>query len=252
MGFRGGVFANGSNVFSCTLMDYASFTDAGEKGEGISVGGFPGLYGKGNLANGAGGGNCHNAGGGGGGHAGEGGVGGNTWPGSVGELPEGGLGGAAMTYSLYSHASFGGGGGAAHGNNNVGGSGGAGGGIVWVRADRVLNSGSVLARGADGGSASANDAAGGGGAGGAIFVYGATELDCEGTGVISADGGDGGDVDSQTHGPGAGGGGGKVLYVSPDRTCATVTADNGIGGVEIGDDPFGAGRTSPGDVESEG
>ncbi|MBN1210444.1 MAG: DUF11 domain-containing protein, partial [Myxococcaceae bacterium] len=148
----------------------------------------------------------------------------------------GGLGGRPVANDPATQLFLGGGGGAGDGNNSAAGRGGNGGGLVWVLADTVTGTGSIMANGENGTSslnsgmptgAGGNDAPGGGGAGGTVVVA-ARAL----SGItIDANGGKGGDQNinrsrfpSEAEGPGGGGSGGYIAV-----TGGTVTR-NVLGG----------------------
>jgi len=238
-GFRGGGIENAATHLGCTSLDnWSNAMPCGgaHKGEGlfttayaVANPGAPGTapattYGRGNYADGAGGGDAHNAGGGGGGHAGTGGLGGRTWIGDVnagGPRFVGGLGGAALTYSLADHLAFGGGGGAGEENNAVGTSGGAGGGVVLIRAGSLAGNGTVSASGGSVTAVSGIDGSGGGGAGGAVLIQVQAGAAC---GSAAANGGSGGSGSLDPDGPGGGGAGGYVTVNAAGGTCPVTAA----------------------------
>ena len=209
-GFLGGTFLNHPVIFGCTGLAVAGLDGGSARGQGVagSVSGG-GSTGRGNLANGGGGGNCHNAGGGGGGHGGIGGMGGRSATGDAARA-EGGLGGAALSYSIFDRFTFGGGGGAGEGNDDGGSSGGRGGGAVLIRANSFQCTGVIRAAGLAAEPSQSSDGAGGGGAGGAVLLRSPGVLDCR---TVEAPGGRGGDVATSDHvlGPGGGGAGGRLL-----------------------------------------
>ncbi|MFO0675989.1 MAG: hypothetical protein U0169_05610 [Polyangiaceae bacterium] len=234
-GFRGGVtFANGGPD-NCTAVDGTPANGFASKGEGLTLTGYSTnpsganpVGGRGNLDVGAGGGDCHNSGGGGGGNASAGGKGGRTWT-SSGSADVGGLGGAALTYSVLDHLTFGGGGGAGDQNGNGPAfDGGRGGGVIFFRAAALAGTGTISANGGTPGDTQ-NDAASGGGAGGTIAIRVATSATC--TAPITARGGNGGNPNFITHGPGAGGGSGRVLLQALSSTC-TIDTSTGVAGVQ--------------------
>nr|AYM52409.1 hemagglutinin [Cystobacter sp.] len=210
-GFRGGVYVDDdSGATGCSGLDEAAPNGA-QKGEGIAdVRYGPSHTGRGNVANGAGGGLCYKSGGGGGGNFGAGGVGGRSDGTIDGARLVGGLGGSVLVYSMLNHLTPGGGGGAGHGVDGTGVPGGRGGGIIFIRANQLTGSGTILASGGSGGS-SAEDGGSGGGAGGSIYLRFAGTAAC---GAVSAAGGVGGSVNAGRVGPGGGGGGGRVLFQS--------------------------------------
>lgn len=143
----------------------------------------------------------------------------------------GGLGGRPLDNSPTGRLFLGGGGGAGHSNNDNGGAGGDGGGLVFVLANQVTGTGSIVSNGVGGGNAGAtnasNDAAGGAGAGGTIILR---ANNIANTITVSAVGGKGGDQfwndpngTDETEGPGGGGGGGYIAFTgagNPTRTVA--------------------------------
>jgi len=225
-GFRGGAASDDSlaGTTGCTSLDEPGPQGAG-KGETIAPPRF-GQTGYGNVGSGGGGGDCHNAGGGGGGHGGQGGNGGLTYVGDGNGRDVGGRGGAAVTYSSYSRATFGGGGGGGQGNDLGATAGGKGGGLIWVRAGSLAGTGALRANGGGTGQA-VDDGSGGGGAGGAIYARFVGAAAC---GSMSANGATGGNVDRVSIGPGGGGGGGVVLFQAASFSCAS-TANGGAAGV---------------------
>ncbi|MFP2963733.1 adventurous gliding motility protein AgmC, partial [Myxococcus sp. 1LA] len=260
-GFRGGFAWNGDGD-GCTGLDQA-WPGGTEKGEGLvpgrfGNGAFPpaaGTTGRGNIANAGGGGVCHNSGGGGGSNAGAGGIGGRTWVGEEppASRPEGGLGGASLTFDAVSHAVFGGGGGAGHGNDDAAGGGSAGGGVVFIRAASLTGAGRVSADGLAGGNAVglANDAAGGAGAGGTVYLRVTGALPCSAN-TVTARGGAGGGTTYDQHGTGGGGGGGRVLLQGAAVGCTPVVTGGVAGTQPTANAPdgltYGAAPGSPGVV----
>ena len=233
-GFRGGAASDDSlaGASGCTLLDEPDPRGAG-KGETIAPPRF-GQTGYGNVGSAGGGGDCHNAGGGGGGHGGQGGNGGFTYVGDGNGRDVGGRGGAAVTYSSYSRATFGGGGGGGQGNDLAATAGGKGGGLIWVRAGSLAGTGALRANGGGTGQA-IDDGSGGGGAGGAIYARFVGTAAC---GSMSANGATGGNVDRASIGPGGGGGGGVVLFQAASFSCPS-TANGGAAGVTPSG-PYGA------------
>lgn len=131
---------------------------------------------------------------------------------------------------------LGGGGGAGDGNNSKSGSGGNGGALLFVMANTVEGTGSIISSGAAGANMGspfngAGDAPGGGGAGGSIVVRAASFAS---TLNVAANGGKGGDqlwdppTRTESEGPGGGGGGG---YIAITGGTPTRTAAGGLGGV---------------------
>jgi hypothetical protein len=195
--------------------------DGGLKGEGLAVSVYGAAAGAGNVLNGGGGGDCACAGGGGGGNGGQGGNGGVS---SDGQRPVGGLGGAALSYSLLDRLTLGGAGGAGQGPG-PGGSGGAGGGAVFIRAASVSGEGSVSATGAAGQAAGGPSGGGGGGAGGSIFITASGVVAC---GVADVSGGLGGwSTQSPPCGPG-----GRILIEAVDSSGCVGTAFAGGAGLQ--------------------
>jgi 3-deoxy-D-arabino-heptulosonate 7-phosphate (DAHP) synthase len=209
VGFRGGAYVDDeTTTLGCTGLDEPAALGA-QKGEGIANVRYGATHtGRGNVANGAGGGICHKSGGGGGGNYGPGGMGGRS-DGSIGTArPVGGMGGTALIYSLLNHLTLGGGGGAGQGTDGTGVSGGRGGGAIFIRANQLTGTGTILASGGGGGSTD-SDGGSGGGAGGSIYLRFASTAACN---TVSANGGVGGTVNTGRVGPGGGGGGGRVLF----------------------------------------
>ncbi|MFB1485078.1 hypothetical protein [Corallococcus sp. RDP092CA] len=230
LGYLGGVFqADIPGLAGCTGLELEHGKGGSARGEGVagqaSKSGI--ATGRGNLTNGGGGGNCALAGGGGGGHGGSGGVGGRTAL-EDGQREEGGLGGAALSYSVFERFAFGGGGGAGQGSDAFGSSGAAGGGVVFIRATAFEGTGVYSASGATAGNATGSDGAGGGGAGGAVVLRAVDLLGC---GAVAALGGAGGNtqVDKQPYGPGGGGAGGRVLLQASVLRCASSVSAGGAG-----------------------
>ena len=236
-GFAGGAFVNFTmptydcswavnvtNYFLALAPSPNQYYSGGPKGEGVAEFIANAEYGRGKQANGGGGGNNHNTGGAGGANFGSGGNGGNRSNEGFflchGTNP--GVGGLALSSYGYSTANnkifMGGGGGSGHQNNAKGTPGGNGGGIVFIKANVLIGSGtSILADGlspvnltnvdpyiAEG------DGGGGGGAGGSIIldlteVIGSVDATARG-----ARGSDASRAVSDCLGPGGGGGGGAV------------------------------------------
>jgi hypothetical protein len=123
----------------------------------------------------------------------------------------GGLGGRPVPNDPTARVFLGGGGGAGDDYMSQSGAGGRGGGLIFIDADRINGSGSVVADGEAGGPArSDSSGAGGGGAGGSVIL--AAVRGIEGI-TISASGGDGGahkGMADSASGPGGGGGGGYI------------------------------------------
>lgn len=146
----------------------------------------------------------------------------------------GGWGGHPVANDPQERLFMGGGGGAGHQNNSAGGAGGNGGGIVFLHADEITGSGSIISNGNAGGNTSGtgNDVPGGGGAGGTLIAYAETSL----TGIaLSANGGDGGSQfisqaahGNEAEGPGGGGGGGYIA--TANGSGASQSANGGANG----------------------
>jgi MYXO-CTERM domain-containing protein len=257
-GFRGGLkVTRGSLVLDCPNNDGTVEQGYAPKGEGVVSAKFGGSDngGKGNRSIAAGGGNCVENGGGGGGNAGVGGRGGDSvLAGVLNPGGRGGLGGAAINYSLLQRMTFGGGGGAGEQKNGVGSSGGAGGGVIFVRAKSIANAGTISANGETALNAgltalSESDGAGGGGAGGSILLRIVDDVTCTGTGAIQANGGAGGPsqvIGLSVWAPGGGGAGGRALVQAKTNACTPQTAAGAAGlsgGAVRGATAGGAGAT---------
>jgi hypothetical protein len=123
----------------------------------------------------------------------------------------GGLGGRPVPNDPKSRVYLGGGGGAGDDFMSASGAGGNGGGLIFIDADRITGSGTIVADGEDGLSAAGNSSGGGGGgAGGTVILAAIKGVD----GVtVTANGGSGGGQSGATanaSGPGGGGGGGYI------------------------------------------
>ncbi|WP_044195337.1 adventurous gliding motility protein AgmC, partial [Hyalangium minutum] len=209
LGFRGGQFTQDtSSATSCSGLDQLPNAGA-QKGEGVVYSRYASSWatGYGRLANGGGGGICTRSGGGGGGNAGAGGNGGNSQEGN----PVGGQGGTAMIYSSLTRLIPGGGGGPGHIKGSTTAAGGQGGGIIFIRANRLAGSGTILADGFFSEDVTTGDGAGGGGAGGNIHMRFTGTADCNPS-RVHAWGGKGGSTTATNAGPGGGGGGGRILF----------------------------------------
>ncbi len=219
-GFRGGgLVAAEKNGCPAGTIDGAPADGFAPKGEGLAV---VGAGGRGRNANGGGGGNCSQSGGGGGGHAGLGGGGGQSYDGA---RPVGGVGGAALAYSLADALALGGGGGAGHVDVYARDMhGGAGGGAIVVRAASVRGAGTWSARGA-GAQVDTDNGGSGGGAGGAVLIRATGDVTCGGVSVR------GGDGSTSFAGPGGGGGGGRTLVQGRTTSCP-VDVGGGAAGVQ--------------------
>jgi hypothetical protein len=242
-GFRGGAKNTPNGFTGCDATTYVTATAqryAG-KGEGIYLNTNAAFTGaRGRMLNGGGGGNDVNAGGGGGGNYSAGGDGGSGWvPAGTGCSPGvGGLGGISLAGQIGGGRVFmGGGGGGGHENDGVGTAGGNGGGVILIRANSIVVTGSCAGRtiSANGNSAAnaVNDGSGGAGGGGSIVlnvgsytVAGTCPL------TISANGGNGGSsVTTGAHGGGGGGGQGAVIYSGAQPSTNVTTQTNaGNGG----------------------
>jgi hypothetical protein len=245
MGFRAGLATSADVGIGCSG---SNEPDGGQKGEGMVSRSFANPtsgYGRGNLANGAGGGVCLASGGAGGGHGGEGGMGGRS---NDDARNVGGIGGAALSYEMSEppRLTFGGGGGSGVGNFGTGGpvsNGGAGGGAVVLRACNFIGTGTLAADGDPGlGFGSGNVvSAGGGGAGGAIVVRlaGDAGVRCS---QLSVKGGNGGNIGGQTPpvGPGGGGGAGRIFVQAANVSGCPLVAFGGDAGVLQDMRSFGA------------
>lgn len=230
-GFRGGVYNNATVVTTGgSDLDIAP-PAAGQKGEGLFVNRYSAAYGgRGSFTNGGGGGSGYKSGGGGGGHFGNGGVGGNSDLALDENRSVGGYGGGTIQYEPTIRLVMGGGGGAGQGSSNTGAAGGAGGGIVFIRANTLVGTGSISANGASAQNVT-NDAGSGGGAGGSVYLRLIGNAACI---SISANGGNGGSVTASEFGPGGGGSGGRILFQSGGGTCSgsSWTVTGGISGIQ--------------------
>lgn len=142
----------------------------------------------------------------------------------------GGLGGRPVPNDPTSRVFLGGGGGAGDDFMSQSGAGGSGGGLIFIDADRITGTGTIVADGNAGDAASGNSSGGGGGgAGGTVILAAAKGID----GVsVSANGGDGGGQRGTTasaSGPGGGGGGGYIN--TPPAAQLVRTAVGGIAGI---------------------
>jgi hypothetical protein len=244
LGFRGGVYANGSGTCPTALSQATSYfyTQAsgfgGQKGEGIAAYAAGQEYGRGAQANGGGGGNNHNSGGAGGGNASAGGIGstrGNNFTFCNGSNP--GIGGKTLSGIGYSSANpyifMGGGGGVGHANNDEGQSGGDGGGIVILRTPLLTGNGRLISSNGEDAADAFSDGGSGGGAGGALLL----EVDAfAGPLTVEARGGAGGDVThpSNCEGPGGGGAGGVVWFSAAPGANVTRSLGGGARGLRGG------------------
>lgn len=143
----------------------------------------------------------------------------------------GGLGGRPLDSDPAARLFIGGGGGAGDSNNGTGGAGGTGGGLVFLIADQLIGSGTVMANG-DAGvptTPAYNDGPGGGGGGGTIVV----EANGISGPVFRANGGVGGSqpiVGNEAEGPGGGGSGG---FIAISTGAPSRTAVGGANGTSI-------------------
>jgi hypothetical protein len=222
VGLRGGMPVQDiSGSTSCNGLEEVSPQGA-RKGESLVSGQYGIAAGRGNLLNGGGGGVCVSAGGGGGANAGMGGKGGITFDGG---RNVGGLGGGNLIFDPTTNLVLGGGGGAGHVTDMNLVFGGNGGGIIFIRANSVVGTGSLDASGA---SASVTEDLGGGtsgapggGAGGSIYVRAIGAINLPGVGGVNsvmANGGNGGSQLKANAAPGGGGGGGYVFLQGSNIT----------------------------------
>lgn len=164
------------------------------------------------------------------------GPGNSAWGGDM-RREVGGLGGRPVAQDTAGRLFFGGGGGAGHQNNDAGGKGGDGGGLIYIIAESISGSGSLMANGIDGGPTRGThqDGAGGGGGGGTIVIAAKSSL----AGISAqANGGKGGDqfnpvsFPTEAEGSGGGGGGGFIAY---KNGTITTQANGGASGVSQAD-----------------
>lgn len=130
---------------------------------------------------------------------------------------------------------MGGGGGGGQQNDSNGSNGSNGGGIVMIKANRIITSGTCgITISANGGSigTGGNDGQGGAGAGGSIVIQvGSWGVASSCPITVTANGGNGGSVNDVTHGGGGGGGQGTIIYsLSVPTTNTTNQTNNGTGG----------------------
>ena len=189
--------------------------------------------------------NSNNAGGGGGGNGGIGGGGGRSWS---SQLFSGGIGGAAFAEVSTTRLVMGGGGGAGSTDGGTGtpalglaSSGAAGGGIVIVRANRIIGTGTITANGAAPNTSLLNDGGGGGGAGGSVLVIAGSGL---GGVTVYANGSNGASNTGggSPHGPGGGGSGGVVYSTAALNAASSVAG--GAPGTTQGITPATFGATA--------
>lgn len=218
IGFRGGSESDNAGI-SCDVGTYRTGdSNYGGKGESIYKNSSQMHYGKGKIANGAGGGNPHNGGGAGGSNFTAGGFGGAGWgcADKTGGVP--GLNLSSFLIDDENRAFFGGGGGGGQQNNNSGTAGGTGGGLIFIKANEIYieSDCSISANGENGEDTfnSGNDGAGGGGAGGSVLIStGEINFNTSVTLEVSVNGGNGGNViDVDRHGNGGGAGAGTIKF----------------------------------------
>lgn len=259
-GFRGGVKNTPNGYSACDATTYRTglATRYAGKGEGIyKATNVTYAAGRGKILNGGGGGNDVNAGGAGGGNYSAGGDGGIGWvPAGTGCSPGvGGLGGISLSGQIAVNRVFmGGGGGGGHENDGLGTAGGNGGGIIFIKANSIVTTGtcglSIAANGSTAANAS-NDGSGGAGAGGSIVLeVGSYSFVATCPVAISASGGNGGSsVTTGAHGGGGGGGQGVVYFSGTQPTTNVTTNTNaGTGGSSCSSCPAsanGIGGTGP-------
>lgn len=240
MGFKGGMKTPGSGGGYCDPNLYAGpyGMNMALKGQGIFKNSSALNAGRAHAVNGGGGGVVHNGGGGGGGNYTAGGIGG---PGYIHKCPNGdgyGYGGHDLQWYINPNRFFmGGGGGGGHDNDGYGTSGASGGGIIIIKCDSLVSSGScsgvtISANGLNAAS-DAQDGKGGGGAGGTI-LFDAVTIRSTGSCPlkISANGGNGGNVTiSKQHAGGGGGGQGVIMLLcGGSEQNVTLETKNGKGG----------------------
>lgn len=213
-GFVGGAVTSG--WFMCNDPNFASpGTNAGKKGEGISVAPANLDGNRAPLANGGGGSNSGNPGAGGGSNGGAGGRGGNQFSGSCPVNTAFGMGGYPLSYTTY-RAYLGGGGGGGYKDNGLNATVGSnGGGIVFIITPTIIgNNQQIIASGANVLGNTDSEGAGAGGAGGCVYLL-AQNISSNLT--IDVKGGNGGNIfntlwSSACHGPGGGGGAGAIVF----------------------------------------
>lgn len=213
-GFVGGAVTSG--WFMCNDPNFASpGTNAGKKGEGISIAPANLDGNRAPLANGGGGSNSGNPGAGGGSNGGAGGRGGNQFSGSCPVNTAFGMGGYPLSYTTY-RAYLGGGGGGGYKDNGLNATVGSnGGGIVFIITPTIIgNNQQIIASGANVLGNTDSEGAGAGGAGGCVYLL-AQNISSNLT--IDVKGGNGGNIfntlwSSACHGPGGGGGAGAIVF----------------------------------------
>ena len=213
-GFVGGAVTTG--WFMCNDPNFSSpGTNAGKKGEGITLAPLNLDGNRAPLANGGGGSNSGNPGAGGGSNGGAGGRGGNQFSGSCPVNMAFGMGGYPLSYTTY-RAYLGGGGGGGYKDNGLNATVGSnGGGIVFIITPTIIgNNQQIIASGANVLGNTDSEGAGGGGAGGCVYLLAqsiSSNLN------IDVKGGNGGNIfntlwSSACHGPGGGGGAGAIVF----------------------------------------
>lgn len=243
IGFRGGAvsanyYIGGTACYTTPFR--ANNTQHAFKGEGIyknTTATYNNARAK--ILNGGGGGVQINAGGGGGGNYTAGGIGGPGWGGGSGcTVATGGhgYGGIALsTYISTNRIFMGGGGGGGQGNDGVASPGSNGGGIILIKANSIVTTGTcgrVISANGNTPAPSGNDGAGGGGAAGSIVLWVNSWSIAPGCPLtISANGGNGGTVNNSTHAGGGAGGQGVVMFnTTQPTTNVTTTTNNGAPG----------------------
>ena len=231
-GFRGGVAGQQPfDLMGCSLLPREVRAGA-RRGEGISSLSYGPLEtGLDNASNGGGGGLCPMSGGGGGGNGAAGGRGGDArvpWD-TARDL--GGLGGAALSYSMLDHLTLGGGGGRGHGAWEGNAQAGAGGGAIFIRGQRLTGKGTIAADGEDGEQSAAGGGSGGG-AGGSLYLRLAGSAECASVSARGGAGGSAGAAPGSYTGPGGGGGGGRVLYQAAGADACPISVAAGTAGGE--------------------
>ncbi len=253
IGFRGGATTTNFSAVPCTAPSntvyIANDNQQGFKGEGIyrsASNTFNNCRGK--ILTGGGGGNNHNAGGGGGGNYEQGGLGGLGWTGSASGCtanPGGGLGGISLKTVLANRVFMGGGGGGGQQNDGAGSAGGDGGGIIFLKADKIITSGSCsparqISANGETPANSGLDGAGGGGAAGTMYLQVNTYSVVSTCSLnISVNGGNGAAVNySMTHGAGGAGSQGILIFSGSTPTSNILaTANNGTPGCNNNSSP---------------
>ena len=254
-GFVGGAVTTG--WFMCNDPNFASpGTNAGKKGEGISVAPANLDGNRAPLANGGGGSNSGNPGAGGGSNGGAGGRGGNQFSGSCPVNTAFGMGGYLLDYSTF-RAYLGGGGGGGYKDNGMNATAGSnGGGIVFIITPTVIgNNQQIVASGANVLGNTDSEGAGAGGAGGCVYLL---AQNISSNINVNVKGGNGGNIfstlwASACHGPGGGGGGGAIVFqqaiLPPNVTPQVAGGTSGMvlhTGPACAGSSFGAQAGAPG------